>query len=139
MATTCKTNGNDSSQCSKCLPAICCNYFALEVDEPEDRKDFESMLWQIAHQKVSFYIHRKKWYMMVHTRCNFLSEDNQCMIYENRPYICREHSTENCEYTGEDYGFTEHFKSYDDLLAYIKENYTFRFKQGATGVAPNCE
>ena len=134
-----KSNGNDSDQCSKCLPAICCNYFAIEVDEPEDRKDFESMLWQIAHQKVSFYIHRKKWYMMVHTRCNFLTENNQCAIYETRPYICREHSTENCEYTGDDYGFTEHFKSYDDLLVYIKENYTFRFKQQPTGVSPNCE
>ncbi|MFQ5672229.1 MAG: YkgJ family cysteine cluster protein [Nitrospinales bacterium] len=139
MKTNHKDKGNDSGQCAKCLPAICCNYFAFEIDEPETRKDFESLLWQIAHQKVSFYIYRKKWHIMIHTRCNFLTMDNQCAIYESRPYICREHSTENCEYTGDDYGFSEHFKSYDDLLAYIKENYTFRFKQEPTGVAPNCE
>ncbi|MFQ5717408.1 MAG: YkgJ family cysteine cluster protein [Nitrospinales bacterium] len=131
-----KNNGNDSSQCAKCLPAECCLYFALEIDEPETRKDFESLLWQIAHQNISIYIYRKKWHLMIHNRCNFLMADNKCGIYETRPYICREHSTENCEYTGDDYGFSEHFKSYDELLAYIKENYNFRFKQAPTGVAP---
>ena len=68
---------------------------------------------------------------------NFLTKANQCGIYDHRPYLCREHSTEDCEYTGEDFGFSEHFKSYDELLTYIKENYNFRFKQPLTGVAPN--
>ena len=75
---------------------------------------------------------------MIHTRCNFLTADNKCGIYETRPYLCKEHSVENCEYTGEDYGFKNHFKSYDDLLEYIKENTNFRFKQDPTGVRPNC-
>lgn len=128
---------NDSDQCSKCLPAKCCTYFAFQIDTPETRKDFECLLWKIAHQSVSMYIYRKDWYIMIHTRCNFLTQENQCAIYEHRPYLCREHSTDDCEYTGEDYGFSEHFKSYDDLLTYIKENYNFRFKQPLTGVAPN--
>lgn len=115
-------------QCKKCLPATCCTYFALQVDEPETRKDYEAMLWQIAHRGVSFYIYRKGWYMMVETVCNFLRDDNKCAIYETRPYICKEHSIENCEYTGEDYGFTEHFKSYKELLDWVNENTNFRFK-----------
>ena len=122
---------NPWDQCKKCLPAKCCTYFSLGVDEPEDRKDFEAMLWQIAHKGVSFYIYRKDWYLMVDSKCNFLTKDNKCAIYETRPYICKEHSIESCEYTetdDESYGFTEHFKSYDELLAYIKDNYTFRFK-----------
>lgn len=134
-----KNRNNNIGQCEKCLPAKCCDYFAFEIDEPEDRKDFDSLLWQIAHKKISFYIYRKKWHIMVHSRCNFLTKSNKCAIYETRPYICREHSVEDCEYTGEDYGFSEHFKSYDELLAYIKDNYTYRFKQQPTGVAPNCE
>ena len=69
---------------------------------------------------------------------NFLTPDNKCGIYETRPYLCKEHSVENCEYTGDDYGFSQHFKSYDDLLEYIKENTNFRFKQDPTGVRPNC-
>ena len=116
-------------QCSKCLPAICCTYFAFGVDEPETRKDYEALLWQIAHKNVSFYIYRKAWYIMVDTRCEFLGDDNKCGIYETRPYICKEHSTDNCEYVGEDHGFTEHFKTYWELLDYIRENTNFRFKR----------
>ncbi len=121
---------NPWDQCKKCLPAKCCTYFSLEVDEPEERKDFEAMLWQIAHKGVTFYIYRKAWYIMVDSICEFLTRDNKCAIYETRPYICKEHSIDSCEYTEAegDYGFTEHFKSYDELLAWIKENTNFRFK-----------
>ena len=130
---------NDIHQCEKCLPAFCCNYFAFPLDEPETRRDYESLLWKIAHQKVSIYIYRKTWYIMIHTRCNFLTPTNKCSIYETRPYLCREHSVENCEYTGDDYGFSEHFKSYDDLLVYIQKNTNFRFNQTLTGVTPNID
>ena len=99
---------NPWDQCKKCLPAKCCTYFALEVDEPESRKDYAAFLWQIAHKGVSFYIYRKRWHIMIDTVCNFLTADNKCAIYETRPYICKEHSIETCEYTGEDYGFSEH-------------------------------
>ncbi|MDH3257003.1 MAG: YkgJ family cysteine cluster protein [Nitrospinota bacterium] len=119
---------NPWDQCKNCLPAKCCTYFSLEVDEPENRKDYEAMLWQIAHRGVSFYIYRKAWYMMVDSVCEFLTPENKCGIYETRPYICKEHSIETCEYTEGDYGFTEHFKSYDELMAWIKENTNFRFK-----------
>ena len=116
-------------QCRKCLPAKCCTYFAFGIDEPEDRKDFEALLWQIAHAGVTFYIYRKDWYIMVDSQCEFLRADNKCAIYETRPYICREHSVDSCEYVGEDYGFTEHFKTYEELLDWIRENTNFRFKK----------
>lgn len=119
---------NPWDQCKKCLPAKCCTYFALEVDEPESRKDYDAMLWQIAHQGVSFYIYRKRWHIMMETVCNFLTADNKCGIYDTRPSICKEHSIETCEYTGEDYGFTEHFKSYEELLHWINDNTRYRFK-----------
>lgn len=128
---------NPWDQCKNCLPAKCCTYFSVEIDAPETRKDHEAMLWQIAHKGVSIYIYRKAWYLMVDTVCGFLTADNKCAIYETRPYICREHSIDSCEYTGDDYGFTEHFKSYDDLLAWIKENTNFRFKDRIKPEAPS--
>ena len=129
---------DDTHQCEKCLPAFCCNYFSFGIDEPESRKEYESLLWKLAHEKVSIYVFRNQWYIMIHTRCNFLTSDNKCGIYENRPYLCKEHSVENCEYTGEDYGFKNHFKSYDDLLEYIKENTNFRFKQDNRSASKLC-
>ncbi len=138
MSSTDYSSFEDDNQCAKCLPSKCCTYFAFEIDEPVTRKDFEALLWQIAHENVTFYIHRKNWHIMIHNRCRFLTPQNQCGIYEQRPYICKEHSTEDCEYTGEDYGFTEHFRSYDELLIYVKENYNFRIKAKPTGISPNA-
>ncbi len=133
-----KQKESTSDQCSRCLPAACCMYYAFEIDRPETRKDYESLLWKLAHKLTSIYIYRKKWYLMIHTRCNFLNQQNKCDIYEQRPYLCREHSTANCEFSDSDYGFSEHFRSYDELLVYIRKNTGFRFKNKLTGVAPNC-
>ncbi|MFQ5482155.1 MAG: YkgJ family cysteine cluster protein [Nitrospinaceae bacterium] len=115
-------------QCQFCMPARCCSYFAFEVDTPDSRKDYEALLWQIAHRGVSFYIHRKRWHIMVDSVCQFLTADNKCGIYETRPYICREHSIESCEYTSNDFGFKEHFKSYQELWEWICENTNYRIK-----------
>ena len=53
-----KSKRDDTHQCEKCLPAYCCNYFAFGIDEPEDRRDYESLLWKIAHENTSIYIYR---------------------------------------------------------------------------------
>ncbi len=38
------------------------------------------------------------WYILVHTKCKHLRDDNLCGIYETRPQICRDYTTDNCEY-----------------------------------------
>lgn len=35
---------------------------------------------------------------MVMTRCKYLTPRNQCGIYQDRPQVCREYTTDNCEY-----------------------------------------
>jgi hypothetical protein len=124
-----KNKKNGAGQCSKCLPAQCCTYFAFEIETPTTRQDYDSYLWKLAHDKISIYINRKRWHIMIDTRCRFLTPANTCGIYENRPYLCREYSAESCDYTSDNYGFTEHFRSYDDLLRYIKKKTKFRFRQ----------
>lgn len=111
-----------SSKCDSCLPAKCCLYISMEIDSPETRNDFEYNLWMIAHEKVSFYIYRKTWHINFYSRCKFLWKSNQCKIYDKKFSVCRGHSTDSCEATG-DYDFPEHFKTYDELLNYIKKKY----------------
>ena len=41
---------------------------------------------------------RGHWYLLVHTTCKHLQADNRCGIYHTRPQICRDYSTDNCEY-----------------------------------------
>jgi Fe-S-cluster containining protein len=83
--------------CDYCT-AKCCRYFALPIDEPTTRKDFDYIRWFLLHDRASVFTDDDTWHLLVHTECKHLQPDNRCGIYETRPQICREYTTENCEY-----------------------------------------
>ena len=87
------------STCSKCS-ALCCKYFALEIDRPSTRNDFENIRWYISHQKTSVYIQAGKWFLNVKNRCKYLDGSHRCSIYEHRPAICRQLDANGCEHHG---------------------------------------
>jgi Fe-S-cluster containining protein len=108
-------------QCAQCLPAKCCKYFSLQIDTPRSKRDYDDLLWMLAHRHVSVYVDDKVWYLMVHTSCSFLdAATNMCKIYETRPQMCREHSVDDCEWHGP-YDFEEHFRSYAELADWMKK------------------
>lgn len=86
--------------CQYCT-AKCCQYFALQIDEPTSRKDFDYIRWYMIHGPVAVFVEDEVWYLMIYNRCDHLQDDNRCAIYETRPQICRDYSTENCEYDEE--------------------------------------
>src|SRR5687768_620459 len=86
--------------CEHCT-AKCCRYFALPLDTPEARKDFDTLRWFLLHQRTSIFVDDGTWYLLVHTECRRLQADGRCGIYETRPQICRAYSTKNCEYEDE--------------------------------------
>jgi Fe-S-cluster containining protein len=59
------------------------------------------------------------WFLMVHNRCNHLLENNLCGIYETRPQICRDYSTDNCEYD-DDACYEKLFETPDQLWEYAE-------------------
>lgn len=85
------------STCDKCN-GLCCRYFALEIDRPTTRNDFENIRWYISHEKTSVFIQRGKWFLNVKNRCRHLDGGNSCTIYKNRPAICRRLDASGCEY-----------------------------------------
>jgi len=107
--------------CKDCIPAKCCMYFSVEIDEPETKKDYDDLLWIIAHRDVEIYMDEGKWYVMVQTPCRFYDPFKGCLIYPKRPKICRAHTLDVCEFE-DDYNFDLHFHSYEDLERYIKNN-----------------
>jgi uncharacterized protein len=108
-------------QCARCLPAKCCLYFSLEIDRPRSKRDYNDLLWFLAHDNVSIYLWKRDWYLMVHNRCKFLDKrTNLCDIYDERPKMCREHTTEDCEFDS-DYDFDEHFTSYEQFKRWLKK------------------
>ena len=85
------------SLCEYCT-AKCCRYFALPIEGPETFEEFEYLRWFLLHDRASVFKEEGDWYLLVHTTCKHLQPDNRCGIYETRPQICRDYTTENCEY-----------------------------------------
>jgi Fe-S-cluster containining protein len=87
----------DEGLCASCA-AKCCRYFALPIDTPTTWKDFDSIRWFLLHDRVTVFREDGTWYLLVHTECRHLDADHRCAIYATRPRICRDYSTNNCEY-----------------------------------------
>ena len=87
----------DKVLCDYCT-AKCCRYFAVTIETPEDRRDFEYIRWFLLHDRAAVFKEDDDWYLLVHTECRHLQPDNRCGIYETRPNVCREYSTKDCEF-----------------------------------------
>jgi uncharacterized protein len=111
---------SSSCLCDQCS-ALCCRYFVLEIETPETRRQYDDIRWYLVHQNVFVFIEKRKWYLGVYARCKHLQPDNRCGIYDTRPKICREYSTDNCDYHGGEYDWTVLFSSAEQLAAYAEE------------------
>jgi Fe-S-cluster containining protein len=87
----------DACLCDYCS-AKCCRYFAMPLEKPEEFADFEFIRWFLLHERATVFAEDETWYLLVHTTCRHLQEDNRCGIYDTRPQICRDYSTKDCEY-----------------------------------------
>jgi Fe-S-cluster containining protein len=93
----------------------------LEIDAPQTRQQYDDIRWYLVHQNVFVFIEKKKWYLGIYSRCKHLQADNRCGIYETRPRICRQYSTENCDYHGGEYDWEVLFSSAEQLWEYAEE------------------
>lgn len=108
------------SLCDQCA-ALCCRYFALPIDNPETARDYDDIRWYLVHENVVVFIEKKQWYLGVMSKCKHLQDDNRCGIYHTRPRVCREYSTDNCDYHGGEYEFSKLFTSAEQLHQYALE------------------
>jgi len=99
--------------------AKCCHYFALPIETPEDFADFEFVRWYLLHDRASVFLDDDTWYLLVHTTCKHLQADYRCGIYETRPQICRDYSTDNCEYD-DDWVYDKYFETPEQIFEYAE-------------------
>lgn len=104
--------------CDHCT-AKCCQYFALPIETPESRGDFDFIRWYLLHDRATVFTEDDTWYLLVHTVCQHLQENQLCGIYETRPQICREYSTNNCEYE-DDWVYDQYFETPEQLEEYVE-------------------
>jgi uncharacterized protein len=104
------------SLCDYCT-AKCCHYFAMPIDTPTDRTDFDYLRWFLLHDRATLFTDDDTWYLLVHTTCKHLQPDYRCGIYETRPQICRDYSTDQCEYD-DDGVYDRYFETPEQVAEY---------------------
>ncbi len=108
----------DANLCDHCT-AKCCKYFALPIDVPDEPADFDHIRWYLLHDRASVFTEDDDWYLLVHTTCKHLGDDNLGGIYHTRPQICLEYSTNNCEYEDQ-WTYVRYFESPEQVTEYYE-------------------
>jgi Fe-S-cluster containining protein len=103
--------------CDYCS-AKCCRYFAMAMDTPTERRDLDFIRWYVLHDGATVFTEDDTWYLLVHAECRHLQSDNRCGIYHTRPAICREYSTDNCEYDDR-YVYDRYFETPEQVQEYM--------------------
>jgi uncharacterized protein len=104
--------------CTYC-PAKCCRYFALPIDDPTTWKEFQYMRWFLMHEGATVFTEEGSWYLLVHARCAHLADGGLCRIYADRPEICRQYNTRNCEYE-DDWVYDRYLETPEQVLEYAE-------------------
>ncbi len=110
--------------CERCR-ALCCRYYALEIDPPEDEDDFEDLRWYLLHRRSWIWVDDGEWYLQVDEECRYLGDDGRCGIYQQRPRICREYGVDptdepRCDYFVDVEKHDLEFREPEEMAAYAR-------------------
>jgi Fe-S-cluster containining protein len=119
---------NADSLCDQCV-GLCCRYYALGIDKPQTKRDFEDLRWFLLHEGTIIFVEEGDWYVQVNRKCKALLPNNRCAIYENRPAICREYKTKGCDWHADEYDYDELFVEPEQIERYGKEYLARRRKR----------
>ncbi|MHC4842719.1 MAG: YkgJ family cysteine cluster protein [Planctomycetota bacterium] len=106
--------------CEKCT-GLCCRYFALPIETPEDEEDYDDIRWYLCHKDITVFKEDGDWYINIKNKCKHLSEkDFRCRIYNKRPNICRGYEESQCDLIEGEYDYELHFTSDKQMEEYMK-------------------
>lgn len=119
------------SKCGGCI-ALCCRYFALEIDKPTHPKDFDDLRWYLLHDRTAIFTEGRSWFVQIFNKCSWLGDDGRCQGYDQRPSICREYDNDWCDKDETRGGDKEHdpdltFRTLAELEAY-RDRWVARWK-----------
>jgi hypothetical protein len=75
----------------------------------------------MLHGDTIVFVEDDEWFIQINRKCKALLPDNRCGIYENRPEICREYTTEECDWHGEEYDYEHLFTEPEQIQVFAKE------------------
>ena len=106
--------------CDEC-EGMCCRYVALPIETPEDRDDFDDVRWYLSHEGVNVFVEDGDWYISFQTKCRHLADGTyRCMIYADRPKICRKYEHGSCDLIEGEYDYDLYFTDDRQMQEYMK-------------------
>jgi len=109
-----------SLACERCT-ALCCRYVAVEIDAPDEERDFENIRWYVSHENVQVYQDdRGDWYIQFLTPCRNLGPGNRCLIHPGHYLICKEYEDRKCEFSLGQGGERHVFRCAADVDRYVR-------------------
>ena len=100
----------------------CCNYVAVEIDNPGGFRDYDNIYWYLTHRGVSVYVDWEgAWFIEFETSCRHITPGRTCGIYEDRPHMCSDFSWDECEKTTQERAWKHRFETPDQFLAWAQE------------------
>jgi Fe-S-cluster containining protein len=119
--------------CDECN-GTCCRYFALPIETPKTRGDYDDIRWYLCHKGISVFVEDGDWYIQIRSKCRHLTNgDHRCAIYKDRPRICRGYKTKECDQVEGEYDYELHFTSDRQMEEYMK----IKFGNNITGKRKN--
>ena len=118
--------------CSYCT-ARCCRYFAMSIDTPTSWEQFDNMRWYLMHGPFSMFVDEGNWFLVIPGDCQHLQDDYRCGAYETRPQICRDYTTDSCEYDN-DGVYDQYFETPEQLWEYAHAILPARKRRTASDV-----
>ena len=106
--------------CRQCQ-AKCCRYFCFQIDTPDSFEEFENLRWFLLHEGIGIHVDEGNWFISIDNKCRHLVDDGRCADYADRPVICRQYHTDNCDATNGDYEYDEVFTSAEQVAAYARK------------------
>jgi Fe-S-cluster containining protein len=117
------------SQCLKCT-GQCCRYFALPIDTPKTREDYDDIRWFLCHKDITIFVEDGDWYINIKNKCRHLSEkDHRCRIYDKRPAICRKYRHRDCDFVEGEYEYQLHFTNDKQMQEYMNIKFDNNVKE----------
>lgn len=107
-------------ECTAC--AKCCTYVGVDIDKPRKARCASDILWYLYHENVYVYVDgNDDWSVHFEGRCRNLGDDLRCLIYEQRPDICRGFDNTSCEVNDHEHESLT-FRQPTEFLAWLREN-----------------
>ncbi len=100
----------------------CCKHVAVGIDTPEDKDDYDNIIWFLLHENVRVFVdHDNDWYLEFLTKCSALDENKLCKLYNERPNICRKYSQNECIKSTPSDGELVSFNNRADFLNWLEK------------------